>query len=339
MTAEDLSKVQEEFAKAVSESATRLASAWKDAVQSAAGAQAFGTSPPSFPDVADRTSAGLQEIMRAGGKDLPELVRSLEDSSALNRITGRWLESYESAMRASLGIPPPSVAEQAISQWKRTIQEFSSRDPRTSMGMLPRLFPWIDAFSPAKPPDTPKEALDLWFQGCEWLLGAFTPTRRPMTAGDYRSRAIQAIDAQIRYANELPAVNTLIAQACKKTVTQVVDTIRAGGGPREMSDDLYRLFHKTWIAANEQIFTALLKSDDFGQPLARMIREGLDAKSRVESVLTELLGFFDVPPRKEFDQALLTIRTLEERLGRVEQELDALKKLLRKEGQTHDSVL
>ncbi len=325
MAAEDTSKVQEEFAKAVTDSATRLASAWKDAIQRATGALPSGASPLPVPDIADRTSAGLREIISTAGKDLPELVRAMENPSVRDRITEKWLETYKSAVRESLGIPPPSETEQAISQWKRTIREFSAQGQGASFGMPAHPFPWIDAFFPLKRPDTPKDVLGFWFRSYEWMLGTLTPIHRPLTAGDYPKRAIQAIDAQIRYMSGLPAVNELMAHACEQAIARVVDTLRASRS-RELSDDVYSLFHKTWISANEQVFTALLKSDDFGSTLARMIREGLEAKNRLESVMTELLSHFDVPRRKEFDQALRTISTLEERMGRLEQELDALKK-------------
>jgi hypothetical protein len=336
----DVVKMQERFAQNMSEFSARIVSAWSDAAKSlhfpsgSAGAQMLDlgrqdSSAFARAFVSRAASEKVQEAMRLATEDLPTVATSWGDPDKLERIKNKWAQLCEKSGREFLGIPDPSDTAKLLEQWRWVRGYLQSSAERPAATEVPGLTNLIFPLGWPLPgmEGMQREVARAW---------ADTYGRTPASVflspdrglkGDYLDRLNAAIDAQIGFLQCIPACHAHMLSVSNSAAETVVAHLRELGS-KEISPESQRLFFVSWVSALEKMFRELFRSETFLQTLTRTVKQGLDAKRQMESVLADWSSARDTANREDSDALREKLHAVERRVRLLERELHDLKREL-----------
>lgn len=334
----DASKMQEELLNTFAESAIRVSKGWWDALKGVGLRSSSGAEPRSSggrPDLSwtvkeaapGASPARFKEMVEKATRDLPDLLRPGRDDKSVRRIKNKWLKDYEDFSREFFGIPAPSETDKALAEWKALLARASGA------GYSPGLFP--DFFTQAWAPG--------WFPGLQTMgagagpysawadaygktfRGMFPFAAKPGLFEGLDKSYRQALDAQIAFLNSLAGLHERIMKTASGAVDNVVDAL-ARLDVKEVSDDTYGLFFRTWLAQNEKAFQDLFESDIFSKSLVETTQWGLEAKKKMESLLAEGSSVVGASNRTQVEELSRSVDLMTARVEQLEQEVRLLRR-------------
>jgi hypothetical protein len=334
----DASKMQEELVKKFSESAVRVANAWSETLKGA-GLQSGSADerPPTagWPDFSGRLRGGIpgaspkrfQEIVERAARDLPDLLKQGRDDETIRRIKNNWLKAYEDFSRELMGIPAPTATEKALTDWKalweRTTGAGHSLGPLHDFPAAPFAPAWFPA---GRQMGTGPDLFRTWAETYEKTLqGMFPPTVRPGLLGELDKSYRQTLEAQIGFLTSLAGFQQQIAKTASRVVDNIVDAM-AHLDVKEVSEDTYGLFYRTWLGQNEKAFQDLLESDVFSDSLRETAQYGAEAKKKIESLLAEGFSAFNTSNRADVEELSRSVELMRVRIDGLEQEVKDLRR-------------
>jgi hypothetical protein len=336
----DVAKMQEEFARNVSEFASRFLSAWSDAAKrmgihpATEGSQRFGTGwvdlEPFAKMVGSQSAAQkIQEAMKLASEDLSVVVASLGDPEKIERIRSKWTKFCEQSVRDMLGIPGPPDAAKLLDQWRGALDYLSPTQGSPLSGSFPGFF---GLTSPSGWPlpgveDGRREMFRAWAETYGKTFGGIFPVPARGRGDDHEDRTRQAISAQIRFLQCLPEFQEHIVAASKGAVTKVLENLHKLG-LKEMNAESHKLFCASWVSANEKMFQELFGSDSFLKTLTKAVQQGKDAKEKMESIMADWTSAGNEPNPKDVEDLRHSVYTVEKRVRLLERELEDLKRVL-----------
>jgi hypothetical protein len=342
MDTTDVVKMQEEFARNMSEFSARFLSAWSDA------AKRMGIQPASesvrkpgyglldlsfFANMVGSTSAAekLQEVMKLAADDLPTLVASLGEPEKVDRIKNKWTKFCQKAVGDMLGIPGPSDAVRLLDRWRSAMEYLPSAQGMPSAATVPG---FVGLISPSGWPlpgiqDARRELFRAWADSYGKTFGEIFLSPAKSLGEDYEERTRKALDAQVRFLQCLPDFHAPIVTASKNAIEKVFENLQEQG-LKEMTPESIKLFCASWVSANEKMFQELFGSDSFRQTLAKAVQQGLDAKKKMESIMAEWSSARNLANQKDVEDLRYKSYTLEKRVRLLERELEDIKRELAK---------
>ncbi len=334
----DASKMQEELVKKFSESAVRVANAWSEALKGAGLHTESADETPSeagWPDFSGRLKSGIpgtpaerfQEMVEKAARDLPDLLKPGRDDATVRRIRNNWLKAYEDFSRELLGIPAPSATEKALSEWKALWERTSGTG--YSRGPLPDFpaSPFAPAWFPAgRQMGTVPDLFRSWAETYEKTLRSMLPiTAKPGLLGKLDESYRETLEAQVGFLNSLAGFQQRVAKIASRVVDNIVEAM-AGLEVKEVSEDTYGLFYRTWVGQNEKAFQNLLESDIFFDSLRETAQRGSEAKKKIESLLAEGSSLFNTSNRPEVEELSRSVDLMRVRIDGLEQEVKDLRR-------------
>lgn len=337
MEISDFPKTQQDFLKRISESSARLAGVWMDSMKGVKAENAPGDhldaglgwmNPRAFQGILNSPSATtrFQEMIVAAASDLPELMSHGRDKATVTRIQRKWLQAYRNFVREILGIPPRSKAEQYLEQWRTMLAGISSAGSRFSGGLFPDFSAMISTmetlFQPSTVPSSnlPNMLLDQYQRTFAQLFSLPGGSLK----GAFEDRAKRAVDAQVTFLDALSEFQEHIVAAAAKGLEDVVERTVAVGG-EQIGPETYRTFSEVWIASHEEALADLFRSDGFMKIVLNTMKQGVDAKRQMASLVGDSLSLRNVPSRNDLESLHDEVHLLRGRIVRLEEEIELLK--------------
>ncbi len=333
MQTANVTKMQEEFVKNMSESSARLATTWSEAVKDAGVQNVYNNyqklmlswiNPSTFAKIVDSSSIALkfQELINLAAQDLPELVKHATDPGSLKGIKDKWTQANEKLVREMFGVPAASEIERAMQPWRSLMENFAGlRDsPMSQFGELASSMGW--GFPGAT--GTGKNLFSLWNETYEKTVGKLFRLPGLGLTREYEERTKKALDAQIRFLNTLPDFQEQVVTAARTAMDKVVDHITKMD-IKQVTPETYQLFYKIWVSNNEDAFIDLFRSQSFCQTLANTVHRGLEAKKNMDMVTADGLSFWNIPNKKDMDEVYEAVYHMKKRIRTLELELKTLK--------------
>jgi len=329
--------IQDEFIKTMTESWAGLAKTWADISREArAGsasdqrrpAQSPWMNPSMFLDVIDSASGPVrfQEMVKIAAEDLPDLLRYTADDGKVERIKKRWARNYEKLLSEMLGIPSRSGAEQFLDQWRSFWAPLSGMLPVEGRGPFHNLSAfaspaaWPFAMFPSAVPDL----LRVWGDMPQKTGVASAGIPGMDFAREFQEIAKSSLDAYVEFLHAVPGLHGQVLAFAERIVDKVIGYVRCLE-IKEITSETQRLFYGTWLAESEDASEELFGSDVFRRALAETVQQGLEAERKMESAMNYGFPFRNALGRKGINEAGETVRSLEERIRRIEEELESLK--------------
>ncbi len=133
MQPSDFTNMQKGFFEGVSQSTSRLVSAWSEAMQAAGTQNIYGMyqkfmldwlSPSVLLRMMESSSMAvmIQEFVRLAAQDLQDLVKGASNQEKVESIKEKWIQTYEGIIREFFGIPSPDEAECLLQRWRSMIE-------------------------------------------------------------------------------------------------------------------------------------------------------------------------------------------------------------------------
>lgn len=331
----DASKVQEHLLKAFSESAVRVANAWTEALEGAGlgpktEARSLGADwifPFRSPERdTDRAyPVRFQEMVEKATRDLPDLLKPDCDDGTIKRIKTKWLNAYEGLSTEFFGIPAPSETRRVLSQWKALSEQASDWGPPggliPDLASLHSIIDWL----PGGSTGATKDLLRVWGEVYEKTWGGLFPvTAKPDSVRELEKSYRQTLDAQIAFLNSLAAFQEQMLKVASRAVDHVVDAV-ARLETKELSEDTYQFFYRTWMTQNEEAFQGVLSSDAFLKSLAETAKWGTEAKANIESLFTHGFSIINQLNRTELQSLTRSVENMTSRIDRLEEEVRFLR--------------
>jgi hypothetical protein len=342
MDSADVVKMQEEFVKSMSEFSTRFLAAWTDAakrmgLQQASenleklGAGWVDLSP--FVKMIGSTAAAekLEEAVKRAAEDLPLLAASWGDPEKADRIKNKWVTFCEKSVRGVLGIPGPSDTAKLLDQWRWATEFLPSVQGRHSAASVPG---FIGLMSPSGWPlpgiqDAQREMFRTWADNYGKTFGRIPLFPAKSLGEDYEERTRKALAAQVQFLQCLPDFHAHIAVASKSAVETVFENLHKLG-LKETTAESRRLFFASWVSASEKLFQGLFESDAFLQTLTKAVQQGLDAKTKMQSIMADWSSAWNLAHHTEVEDLRDKLYTVEKRVRLLERELEDIKRELSK---------
>ena len=224
MQTANVTKMQEEFVKNMSESSARLATAWSEAVKGTGVQNVYNNyhklmlnwiNPSTFAKIVDSSSIALkfQELVNLAAQDLPELVKHAADPGTLKGMKDKWAQAHEKLVREMFGVPAASEIERAMQPWRSFMENFAGlRDnPMSQFGDMAASLGWSFPGTAG----TGKNLFSLWTETYEKTVGKLFRLPGLGLTREYEERTKKALDAQIRFLNTLPVFQEQVLAAAK----------------------------------------------------------------------------------------------------------------------------
>ncbi len=338
----DLNKAQELYFKSVSDSSSRLTTAWADAVKSTGVENMLenyralvsrSSDPSAFWSFSDSSSVAdkLQEIITTAGRDLPRLLEAQGRPDMLKDVADRWTRSYQGFLRQVFGLPKRSELGRFAEKWGTLLESLSGERRSHTQGIFPDFFSMLMApYLPAKsgPLANP---LQLWAEASEKAMSGFSSVSLARPMRERREKEKSALDAQREFLRMLPGFQEDVLDAAQKAVERIVGKIVEsihGAGIDRLDSETYQKFFKIWITHNEEVFLELFKSERFSRTLAETLNAGLEARKRMDALTVDWFSFFNIPTGKDMEAVRKTLQDLTEKNQRLETEIGELKTAL-----------
>lgn len=345
MVMTDLHRVQEQFLNTLTESSSKLTTAWTDAFKSTGVEDVLENyrtimsrsfTPPIFRSLQDASlvATKLQEIISMAAEDLPRFMEAQGNPEQVKAITDRWTGSYQGLLRQIFGLPRRSELGRFTEKWRSFLTSLAGEPPPRTESLLPDFFTMLMApYLPGKPEPAPSP-FQIWTEASQRAMESFFLPPKAKPARQYREKAKSALDAQHQFLQMLPPFQEHVLEGSQKAVEKIVSRIAesiAKADIRQLDADSYSKFWKIWIAHNEEIFLSLFKSERFSRTLAETLNAGLEARKKMDALTADWFSLFNIPSGKDMEevhQALqnLTVRTssLEDELAQLKAELQSL---------------
>jgi uncharacterized protein Yka (UPF0111/DUF47 family) len=332
----DVAKIQEEFARNISEFSLRFASSWTDTLKRAG---ITTLADPSLKAVPGWTDPSLlfklaqspsvvntfEDAMKTAAEDLPELLKSTGDPERTRRAADRWTRLCEESVRKMLAIPGDSETRRLLDQWARIASAAAPAGRPSSasagasfFGMLPSGLGPFSFFQK----DQAKLLQSLAESYGRTFGHVFTV---PDQAAEFQATCNAALDAQIQFLKSLPEFQERIVSASRKTVEDLIKTIEKLDKP-EITPDLLRLFSQMWSASHQRLFQDLFASDSFHRALSDIVQCGIDAATKMEAVMTDWATLGTKSDHKDVGDLEEKVYSMEKRIRLLEREVDDLKR-------------
>jgi hypothetical protein len=335
MERDTLSRLQEEFSQSIADSSRRLADGWAEALKAAGGGHALEEpqrlslgwwDPSTFLKQATTsgTAARFQEMFLHAAEDLPELLKAPKDRDKTQRIKGKWSKSYEKWVRDMFGVPAPTESERLLRQWQMFLD-----DVRLPSSGIQGLFLWpLDVMGAggARFPeqDAYRQVFRMWAETLERTMGRLLPGPAQLLTKDFEARTRKALDAQVAFLKALPGFRKHLVDATRKAMEKIVETVH-NLDVKELTQETYRLFFKTWLANSEKALQELFGSEAFTRSLSETLDLGLDARKRLEGLMSDMLSVWNVPAKKDVEELQEIVYTMNKRLKLLEKEVEELR--------------
>lgn len=332
--------MHQEFLTKFTESSTRLAGAWTDALKKAkippcseseAGFASGWMNPWVFSlnVTSPSAAARFQEMLDMAAEDLPELIKHSCDSVKLNRIRDRWASSYEKLVSEMFGIPPKSDTELLAEQWREILGSPSRTLSGTGRGLFLDLPSMISSMGWLLPWDAGAESdfWKPWMLSYEKTVGRMFRFPEPRLAAQYHERLKRVLDAQVGFLGALPQLQEQLVRASEKAIERVIHTI-AGLDIEKITSETYRRFQRAWIAGHEEAFSELFRSDAFIGIVCDSVQRGEDAKRKLRSFVEETLSFWSFPGAKNMEAVQQEMHSLKDQVRKLQKDVADLKALL-----------
>lgn len=326
----DMAKMQEEFAKSMSEFSARFASAWADTLKRAG--------LPTAPDSSSKTTAGwsdpsflfklvrspstvetFQATMKRAADDLPELLNSMGDQEKMGRISDRWTRLYEKSVREILGVPGRSETRRLLDQWNAVARSLTLASGAMPASSVPPFLgmPTSDLGPFSSFQQKQMEVL----QGLAEAFGAsLAPQSYPT---DMHAKTRAALDTQIQFLESVPAFQERIWEASKKAMENLLKNMEKLE-EREITPELLHVFSNLWSSGSQSLFEELFTSDSFVRTLTMMVQQGVDATKKMEDLMNDWATLWTRSGQKDMEDLRQKVYSMEKRIRLLEREVEDL---------------
>jgi len=335
MVSSDLPDMQQDFLTRMTESWSRLSSAWTDAVKGLhvepahSGYNSVGhgwMNPWAFQSVvkSPSTASRFQEMIDSAARDLPELLMHGSDKGTVNDIKDKWLRSYRNFVGEMLGIPRQSEAMRLVDRWRTFFRSFSGSGSGFRGGLFPDFSAMIASMEPFLEPKSGSMGFNIWTQSYEMMFDRLFRFPGGSLTREWEDRFNRAMETQTRFLNALPEFQEQIVSAAGKGLEKVIGRI-VSLGVEQLSPETYQEFHRVWISTHEEAMVRLFRSDAFSKAILDTIQSGIDAKKEMEGLIASGFSPWSVPIKEDLDAVNEEVRALIDHVGKLEDEIRALK--------------
>ncbi|MEJ2716559.1 MAG: poly(R)-hydroxyalkanoic acid synthase subunit PhaE, partial [Deltaproteobacteria bacterium] len=252
-------------------------------------------------------------------------------------IRRKWTAAYEKLIREAFGIPETSCMEVFLEQARSLMNNLSKSllgspayrmENLLNMGFSSGNRSLFDAV----PGGT--AWLSLWTDSYENIVGKFFRLPRFGLAREHEERVQKAMNAQLAFLKALYPLWELLLGTARSAVNRVMDNVKQLE-VKQITPETGQLFYKIWLSNSEDAYIELFKSDLFCRTLGNTINSGLEAKKKMDKVMTYGLSFWNIPSQTDMNEVYEAIYSLRKQVRNLESELaevrQAGKKRLRKE--------
>jgi polyhydroxyalkanoate synthesis regulator phasin len=159
---------------------------------------------------------------------------------------------------------------------------------------------------------------DVW-SGIEKVLRAAIPDTAPLGwAREYEQEWRDLLAAQADYQKlqgELLAIFTRVQSEALDRLEHIVRERKRADRPFEQARELY----DTWVDCAEQTYATVAHSEEYCRLQAALANAGVRVRAQQQKLIERALKQFDLPTRAEINSMHRELRTLRERLDRIEQ--------------------
>lgn len=341
MDAPDLGRLQQEFLAGMSDATARLGKAWTAAVRKAGVTEGSEKSSPLLEcvvnpfGIGDAGGAGLstaafQNMWDLALENLPQLLKQRGDSATTAGMKDRWAKSYVKMVRDSFGIPEPSETDRLVEFWRSSLESLSGSPHSTVWaGMFPRSAVPGWPFSPFFPgrPASGREMVESWAEAYAKTIGFLFPLSATDIPSEFREQTKLVVEAQTRFLRSVARFHEQMVETARKGLETVIAKV-ASLESKEITADVYKRFCDTWVSAHEKAFEDLFKSEKFSQVVADTVRNGVEAKTNMDALISSNLSQWNIPNRKYVDDLREEVASVKRDVLRLEEEIETLRQLV-----------
>lgn len=335
MEISDLPDMQQDFLTRMTESWARLASAWTDTIKGLhedtdhndyRGAVPGWMNPWAFQSIVSSpsTAGRFQEMIDSAARDLPELLTHGRDKRTIKDIRDRWLQSYRTLVGEMFGIPQESDAKRFLEQWRSFAGALSRAGSGFSGGLFPDFSAMISSMRSFFEPGSGSTGFDFWTPGYEKMFNLlFRFSGGPLTTGR-EDPFERALGAQTTFLKALPEFQEQIVSAADRGLEKVINRI-ASLGVEQLNPETFQEFYRVWITTHEEAMIRLFRSDTFSRFILDTIQRGIEARKEMERLVAAGISPWSIQSKGDFDAVNEEIRVLRDHIGKLEEEVRALK--------------
>ncbi len=334
MKPSDITNIQKLILDGVSQSTSKLVSAWTEAMKTAGTQNVHGMcrnfglewlSPAVITRITESSSMAIMmhEFFRVAVQDLQDLVKQACNPKKVETLKEKWMQTYEMIIRQLFGIPTHDELERLARQWRSMIESFTG----TGIGLQSELM-GMALFTGSVFPAAAaayQTVLPLFAEAYENTFGKFFRMPGLGLTREYEERTKKALEAEAKFLTALPNFQKQLVEASKTAMDNVVgDVVKMEID--EVTPETYQVFYKIWVSRNEDSFTELFRSEQFCRTLADTLHKGLEAKKKMDMVIADGLSLFNIPTNKDMEEVYESVYHMKKRIRLLERELEDLRR-------------